>query len=87
MLFFIDTGAPHSCTRDNELKIIVRHSGRIIIQITDFKHDFKFVDKLVGSRGMVELILPTTGSTFYIPVALGDVDVEISALLGLYAPT
>ena len=65
------------------LEKIVRHSGRISIPKIDSKRDFKFRDTLVMSRSMVELMLPTPGSTLDIPVALDVGDVEIPQLLGL----
>ena len=39
---------------------------------------------MVGSRGIVELMLPTLGSTLNIPVIFGIIDVEILVLLGLH---
>ena len=51
--------------------------------IIDSKRDFKFGDTLVRSRGMIELLLPTPGSTPDIPVILDVSDIEIQALLEL----
>ena len=46
------------------------------------KRDLKFGDTLVTSRRMVELMLPTSGSTLDIPFIPSVVDVEIPPLLG-----
>ena len=80
MLFCADTGAPHSWIGDKALERIVRHSGRRSIPIIDFKREIKLGNILVRSRGMVELMLPTPGSSFDIPVILDVLDVEIPPL-------
>ena len=49
----------------------------------DSKDGFRFGDTFVRSRGMVQLVLTTSGSTLDILVLLDFVHVEISALLGL----
>ena len=81
ILFYVDTGAPHSCIREKALKTIVHHSGRKCILIIDYKRDFKLGDTLIRSRSMIELMLPTSGSPLQISVILEVVDVEIPALL------
>ena len=83
MLFCADIGAPHSCIGDKELERIVCHSVRRSIPIIDSESDFKFGDTLIRPRGMVELMLPTSGSTLGIPVILDVIGFEISPLLGL----
>ena len=70
MIFYADTGAPHSCIEDNELKRIIRHSERRTISVIDSERDFKFGDTLLRSRGIVELTLPTPGSALDIPVII-----------------
>ena len=40
------------------------------ITVIDSKFDFKLSDTLVRSRGMVEHMVETPGSTLYIPVIL-----------------
>ena len=82
MLFCVDTDAPHSCIGDKELEKIVRHSGGRSIPVIDSKRDLKFGDTLVTSRRVVELMLPTSGSTLDIPFIPDVVDVEIPPLLG-----
>ena len=84
-LFCLDTGAPYSCIGDKERGRIFRHSEGRSFPKTDSKYDFKFGDTLVRSRGMLELMLPTPGSTHDIPVILGSLDVEVPPLLGLDA--
>ena len=68
------------------LQRTVRHSGRISNPLIDSKFEFTFGDTLVGSSRMVEFMLPTPGSTPYIPVILDVVHVKIPSLLGLYVP-
>ena len=84
MLFCVNIGAPHSCIGNKVLENIIRHSGRKSIPKIDSKRDFKFDDILVGSIGMVGLMLLTRGSTLDMPVILDVVDVEILPLLGVY---
>ena len=83
MLFFVDSGALHSYVGDKVFERLFRHSGRISIPKIDSRRDFKFGDTLVRSRGMVELMIPTPGSTFDRPVILDAINVETAPLLGL----
>ena len=71
VIFCVDTAPMHSCIADKELEKIVAHSGRKSIPIIDSKCDFKISDILVGPVGMVELVLPTPGSTLDITIILG----------------
>ena len=80
MLFCVNTGVPHFCIGDKAFGNIFRHSGRRSILIIDSKREFKFGDSLVRSRGVVEIMLPTPGSTLDITVILDVVDVKIPAL-------
>ena len=75
LVFYGDIGAPHSCIGDKALERIIRHSRCRSISIIDSKHDFRFGDTSVRSRGKVELMLPTSGSTPCIPVILDVLDV------------
>ena len=58
MVFCVDTGAPHFCIGNKALERIFRHFGRKSIPIIDPERDFKSSDTLVGSRGVVEHVLP-----------------------------
>ena len=80
VLFCVDTGATYSCIRDKALEKIVRHSGRRYISIIDSKRDFKLSDILVRSKGMVELMLPTSESIIDLSVILDALNVEIQPL-------
>ena len=77
MLFCVDTGGPYSCIEDKALENIIHHSGCRSILLIDYKSDFKFGNTLVRPRDMVELMLPTPGSTLDVPVILDFVDVKI----------
>ena len=81
MLLCVDTGASHSCIGDKALERIVSHSGCRSIPIIDSTREFRFGDKFVRSRGIVELMLPTSRSTYDIPFILDVVDVKIPPLL------
>ena len=83
MLFCVDTGTIHYCTGEKALERIFRHSECISIPIIDSKRNFKFGDTLTRSRGMVQLIFPTSGYIHETPIILDFVDVEIPELLGL----
>ena len=75
MLFCVNTGAPDSCVGDKAFERIARHSGLRSIPIIHSKRDFKFGDTVIRSREIVELMLPTPGSTLDIPVIHDVVDV------------
>ena len=60
ILFCVDTSAPHSCIGGKPLERIVFHSGYKSIPLIDSKRDFKFGDKLVRSREIVEPIATNT---------------------------
>ena len=52
--------------------------------IIDSKHDFKFCEILIRSKGMVELMLLTCESIPDIPVLLDIIDIKMPALKILY---
>ena len=61
---------------------IFGHYGPRSIPNTDSKRDLEFGNTLVRSRGMVELMIQTSGSTLDIPVVCGVAHVETPALQG-----
>ena len=75
MLFCIDIGAQHFRIGEKALERIFRHSGRRYIPIIDSKRFFKFGDTLVRSRGMIDQMPSTSGSTLHIPVIRDAEDV------------
>ena len=54
LLLCVDTGAPHSCIGEKAVERIVFHPGYKSIPLIDSKRDFKFSDKLLKSREIVE---------------------------------
>ena len=46
--------------------------------------NLNLVDILLRSRGMIELMLPTSGSTLDMPVIQYVVDIEVPLLHGFY---
>ena len=60
LVFCVDTGALHFCIRNEALERIVPHSGHNSIPVIDSKRGLKFDKKMVRSRGIIELMLPTS---------------------------
>ena len=78
ILFCDDVGACLSSIEDKALERTVRHSGCESITIIELKRDSKIGGTLVGSRGMVELMLQIFESTRDVPVILDVLVGEIS---------